>query len=88
MTRRTHLTRSLALAAVAVSTLAASPAGTASAGPIPDPNTQYQRISYHQGSRTGPIIGEYNYAGPCGEAYWWGSTSSYTTTSWITCPGM
>ena len=88
MTRRTHLARSLVLATVAVSTLTMSPVGTASAGPIPNPNTQYQRITYHYGSKYGEVIGEYNYAGPCGEAYWWGTTSSYTTTSWITCPGM
>jgi hypothetical protein len=87
MTRRTPLAKSLVLVATAVSTLAVSPVGTASAGPIPDPNTQYQRISYHYGSIRGEVIGEYNYAGPCGEAYWWGSTSSYTTTSWVTCPG-
>ncbi|HEV2886142.1 MAG TPA: hypothetical protein VGX49_04465 [Jatrophihabitans sp.] len=85
---RSRFTRSLVLATATVATLAMSPAGPASAGAIPDPNTQYQRISYHSGSRTGPVIGEYNYAGPCGEAYWWGSTSSYTTTSWVTCPGM
>jgi len=88
MIRRPAFARSLALAALTVGSLVLPPAGGASAGPIPDPNTQYQRISYHSGSRSGPIIGEYNYAGPCGEAYWWGSTSSYTTTSWVTCPGM
>ena len=88
MIRRNAFARSLALAALTVGSLVLSPVGTASAGPIPDPNTQYQRITYHYGSRSGEVIGEYNYAGPCGEAYWWGTTSSYTTTSWVTCPGM
>jgi hypothetical protein len=88
MIRPRRFATSLVLATLTASTVALSSAGPASAGPIPDPNTQYQVISYHSGSRSGPVIGQYAYAGPCGEAYWWGSTSSYTTTSWVTCPGM
>ena len=87
MTLPGRLARSLVLATMTISTLALSPVAPASAGPIPDPNTQYQVTSYHYGSIQGEVIGQYAYAGPCGEAFWWGSTSSYTTTSWVTCPG-
>ncbi|MBV9820745.1 MAG: hypothetical protein JO144_00765 [Actinobacteria bacterium] len=86
LTRRS--VRSLVLATATVGVVALVPTGPASAGPIPNPNTQYQVISYHSGSLIGPVIGQYAYAGPCGDAYWWGQTSSYTTTSWVTCPGM
>jgi hypothetical protein len=86
MTRRAPLARSLTLVVFAVSTLTVSPVGAASAGPIPDPYTQYQVTNYHYGSIRGEVIGQYAHAGPCGEAFWWGETSRYTTTSWVTCP--
>jgi hypothetical protein len=87
MKRRTLLTKSLLAAALTASALSFSPVGTAQATGIPDPSTQYQLDSYHQGSRLGEVIGQYAYPGPCGDAFWWGTTSQYVTTSWVTCPG-
>ncbi|HEY0168804.1 MAG TPA: hypothetical protein VGB75_17295 [Jatrophihabitans sp.] len=86
MTLNSRFARSLVLATVTISTLALSPVASASAGAIPDPYTQYQVTSYHYGSIRGEVIGQYAHAGPCGEAFWWGETSGYTTTSWVTCP--
>lgn len=75
----------LAVALIAATALV--PAGTATATGIPNPNTQYRMDSYHSGSITGPVVGQYAYSGPCGDAFWWGQTSQYVTTSWVTCPG-
>jgi hypothetical protein len=85
MKRRSLLTKSLLAAALTASALSFSPSAQATG--IPDPSTQYRLDSYHQGSRLGEVIGQYAYAGACGEAFWWGDTSPYVTTSWVTCPG-
>ena len=87
MKRRNLLTKSLLSVALTASALSFSPAGTAQATGIPDPSTQYRLDSYHYGNLQGEVIGQYAYAGPCGEAFWWGQTSQYVTTSWVTCPG-
>jgi len=86
MNRRFLLAKSL-LAATLVAAATLSPAGPASATGIPDPNTQYRLDTYHYGNINGEVIGQYAYAGPCGDAFWWGQTSQYVTTSWVTCPG-
>lgn len=86
--RRIPLRSKFLLAAtLAASALTLAPAGPASATGIPDPSTQYRLDSYHYGSISGEVIGQYAYAGPCGDAYWWGQTSQYVTTTWVTCPG-
>ena len=87
MKHRLSLGKSLLVATMAATTLSLSPANLAQATGIPDPNTQYQLATYHSGNIHGVVIGQYAYAGPCGEAFWWGSTSPYVTTSWVTCPG-
>jgi hypothetical protein len=84
LTRR--FTRPLMVAALTVASVALAPIGPASATAVPDPSTQYRMITYHEGSISGDVIGQYAYAGPCGDAYWWGQTSNYATTSWVTCP--
>jgi|tagenome__1003787_1003787.scaffolds.fasta_scaffold17309914_1 hypothetical protein len=85
MNRRSMLAKSLLAATLVAATF--SPVGPASATAIPDPNTQYRMDTYHYGSIRGEVIGQYAYPGPCGDAYWWGQTSQYVTTSWVTCPG-
>ncbi|HEU5270608.1 MAG TPA: hypothetical protein VFU36_11845 [Jatrophihabitans sp.] len=77
----------LLAAALAASAVALTPAGPAAGTAIPDPSTQYRLDSYHDGSINGEVIGQYAYAGPCGDAFWWGQTSQYVTTTWVTCPG-
>ncbi|MDQ2839016.1 MAG: hypothetical protein M3Y42_18960 [Actinomycetota bacterium] len=77
---------SLFVTALTASALTLSPVA-AQATQIPNPNTQYQLATYHAGSIHGEVIGQYAYAGPCGDAFWWGDTSVYVTTSWVTCPG-
>lgn len=87
MHRRPVLSRSLLAAGLVAAALTCGPAGAAHATGIPDPNTQYRLDSYHYGSIHGEVIGQYAYPGPCGDAFWWGDTSAYVTTSWVTCPG-
>jgi hypothetical protein len=87
MKRRSLLTKPVLAVALIASLTTFAPAGTASATGIPNPNTQYRMDTYHYGSVTGEVIGQYAYPGPCGDAFWWGQTSRYVTTSWVTCPG-
>jgi hypothetical protein len=87
MKYRPSVGKSLLMAALTASAVTLSPASLAQATGVPDPNTQYQLATYHDGSIHGDVIGQYAYAGPCGDAFWWGTTSSYVTTSWVTCPG-
>lgn len=81
------LATSLFVTALTASALTLSPVD-AQATQAPKPGTQqYQLATYHYGSITGEVIGQYAYAGPCGDAFWWGDTSAYVTTTWVTCPG-
>jgi len=86
MTRRSRLAKPV-LAVVLIAATALVPTGSASATGIPNPNTQYRMDSYHYGSISGEVIGQYAYPGPCGDAFWWGQTSQYVTPSWVACPG-
>jgi hypothetical protein len=87
MMRRSRLAKPVLVVALLAATTALMPAGAATATGIPNPNTQYRMDTYHYGSTTGEVIGQYAYPGPCGDAFWWGQTSQYVTTSWVTCPG-
>jgi hypothetical protein len=86
MMRRSLLAKPV-LAVALITAAAFVPAGSANATAIPNPNTQYRMDTYHYGTITGEVIGQYAYSGPCGSAFWWGQTSRYVTTSWVTCPG-
>jgi hypothetical protein len=83
----TRTRRTAALFATTFAAAALTVAGPAQATQIPNPNTQYRLDSYHAGNIHGEVVGQYAYDGPCGSAFWWGDTSSYVTTSWVTCPG-
>ncbi|MEO6702789.1 MAG: hypothetical protein ABI140_19395 [Jatrophihabitantaceae bacterium] len=87
MNHASRTARSVLAATLTASVLALAPVSPAGATAIPDPNTQYLMDSYHYGNVHGLVIGQYAHDGPCGSAFWWGDTSPYVTTTWVTCPG-